>query len=431
MTSAKGSFAALVIAVTLAGCKSGTATSSAAGSTGSPAAAGSATGAGPVAAGSAGGVQTMYIQDPSINNMNAVSVAIPAKWHFQGTLVQGDTCSPVPFAVYRATSPDGLTFVEGMPSPTWIFGSGPMATSAKQNGCLPLKQELSAQDFLKYYSETLNVQYQSDEPVPADVAAAVQKTFADAQAAYAPKYAAIGAQQPKQTVTLARASVLFQNGSFPMEGQLAATVNCTEQVFPGLKSTLRGMPDVQGSTVNRCSATVRYITTPQANYQATVKMIDAANTAPVPVPDWEQAWVARSNQQTAKAIQQINAQGAAARAASAQQFAHDQAVSSQMHQQFMSAMQTNFNNFEAGQAANSAARQQFTSDVVDFALDRQTVADPTTGQISKVSSSYSQTWVNQAANTSYQTNDTSANPNGILPGTWVQQTVTHGDGTPK
>src|SRR5450432_1890354 len=33
-----------------------------------------------------------YITDPSMNNMNAVSVTVPAKWHFQGVLFQGGQC---------------------------------------------------------------------------------------------------------------------------------------------------------------------------------------------------------------------------------------------------------------------------------------------------------------------------------------------------
>ena len=74
-------------------------------------------------------------------------------------------------------------------------------------------------------------------------------------------------------------------------------------------------------------------------------------------------------------------------------------------------------------------RSTATSDWVDYALDRQTVVDPNTGQMNKVSSSYNQTWVDTTGKTSYQTNDVNANPNGVLPGTWTKQTVTHGDGT--
>jgi hypothetical protein len=64
---------------------------------------------------------------------------------------------------------------------------------------------------------------------------------------------------------------------------------------------------------------------------------------------------------------------------------------------------------------------------VDYALDRKTVMDPGTGQVTKVSSSYSYTWMDNTGH-SYQTNDVNANPNGALSGNWTQQQVVHGDG---
>jgi hypothetical protein len=81
----------------------------------------------------------------------------------------------------------------------------------------------------------------------------------------------------------------------------------------------------------------------------------------------------------------------------------------------------------AAQVANSNHRM--AQDVVDYALDRQTVLDPGTGQISKVSSAYSYTWVDSTGKTSFQTNDASANPNGSLQGNWTRQQVVHGDGS--
>jgi hypothetical protein len=50
----------------------------------------------------------------------------------------------------------------------------------------------------------------------------------------------------------------------------------------------------------------------------------------------------------------------------------------------MQGMQQNFDHYQAGVAANWAARDASTSDWVDFALDRQTVRDNTTGEIYKV-----------------------------------------------
>ena len=81
----------------------------------------------------------------------------------------------------------------------------------------------------------------------------------------------------------------------------------------------------------------------------------------------------------------------------------------------------------AAQVANT--NHTIASDWVDYSLDRQTVLDPNTGQLSKVSSSSSYTWIDSSGHTSYQTNDPNANPNGALQGTWTRQQVVHGDGS--
>lgn len=126
----------------------------------------------------------------------------------------------------------------------------------------------------------------------------------------------------------------------------------------------------------------------------------------------------------------MNAQAAAKRQATAQQFAHNMAVQQQMHQQFLASMQAGTNASMARTQANMNARGTAASDWVDLALNQSTVANPNTGQISKVSNMYGNTWVDGTGKTSYQTNDPNANPNGVLPGTWTRQTVVHGNGTP-
>ena len=113
MIAAKVRLAAVLIAITILGCKGPVQTS----------AAGTAEGA--VAAPS-GGTKVQYIPDPTLNNMNAFSVTIPAKWHFNGVLYQGGNCASVPFGVFRASSPDGLSSVERLPVLAWMWGTGPM-----------------------------------------------------------------------------------------------------------------------------------------------------------------------------------------------------------------------------------------------------------------------------------------------------------------
>lgn len=86
-----------------------------------------------------------------------------------------------------------------------------------------------------------------------------------------------------------------------------------------------------------------------------------------------------------------------------------------------SSFRSSMNNANAAMNARTTA----ASDWVDYALDQQTVTGA--GGTVKVSSAYSQTW-SDGNNHWYQTNDPNANPNGILPGNWSQDTKVHGNG---
>src|SRR5580704_7821220 len=124
-------------AVALFGCKSGTS-----------AAAGSAS----AASAASVGTTVENIPDPTLNNMTAVAVTIPANWHFQGALMQGGgKCVSTPYPVFRVTS-----------------------TAGQMTNCLPLKGQMSAQQFLKYLAGTMGVQYVQDEAEPAAENAAAQ-----------------------------------------------------------------------------------------------------------------------------------------------------------------------------------------------------------------------------------------------------------------
>src|ERR1700733_10106287 len=83
--------------------------------------------------GTASGMRVEAITDPVLN-LTAFNVTVPAKWHFAGRLLQGTTCSPVPYPVFRATSPDGLTVLERLPRMDWIWGNGP--GSGASSNCL-------------------------------------------------------------------------------------------------------------------------------------------------------------------------------------------------------------------------------------------------------------------------------------------------------
>jgi hypothetical protein len=426
MVTTVGRFAAILLALTFFGCKGPVESSAAATET-------SETGS----AASGSGTKVQYVTDPTLNNMHAFAVTVPAKWHFQGVLYQGGNCTSVPFNVFRATSPDGLSYVERMPVLAWFWGKGPFLKFMPKTDCLPLSGPMTAQQFLVYLAGTMKVQYIGPDPVPAEENEKAQKGLRDAEAIYGPKYAASHLTPPKNTRELARAIVQYRNGSFTMKGRLDAQIDCTETQYPGQPMLTPyggpGHPPQQTtgapSTVDKCTAGVTYSTAPENQFASVLRQWDAPGMGGrVQVP-WEQAWMQRSQQQ---AQQFMNAQMQASNQrmqANAQQFQHDQAVRQQMHEQFLATMQRGTDMSMARTQQSMNARSTATSDWVDYALDRQTVRDPSTGQVSKVSSAYSYTWVDSTGKTSYQTNDPNANPNGVLQGNWTQQKVVHGDGS--
>jgi len=379
--------AAVLLAIALAGCKGSQPASA---STGAGDMNASAAEGGNGAASSPSGTKVEYINDPSLN-MNAISVTMPAKWQFQSIFLQGGNCVPTPFGVFRATSPDGMAMVERMPSLAWAWGQGPMIGYMPKNDCLPMKGPMSPQDFLKYMAMTMKVHYDGDAQVPAAEQARLDKSIEDAHAMMAPKYAAAHLTPPRQTQELARAWVSYARNGTAMKGLLDVNVNCLESQFagqPGLSQWSPGHPSqmVTGppSTVDKCTASVTYYTSPAVQIGTVAQQWDAPGMGTRPVDAWVHAWMNRSDQQTAVAIDTINRVGAMQRQQMAQQFQHSMAVQQQMHDQFMQGMQQNFDHYQQGVAANWAARDASTSDWVDFALDRQTVRDTNTGAIYKV-----------------------------------------------
>lgn len=419
MPEMKRLLAGAAIVVAVFGCKSGSSAAPAAAAVG-----------GVGAAAAAGGVTKQAIVDPSLNNMVALEVTIPAGWHFQGTLQQGaGQCVPTPFPVFRATSPDGLSAFEREPTIGWRFGTGPMAVTTNQTDCVPLKSALSGQDFLKYLAPAMKLTYVSEVPEPAAENAAAQAGLQEAEAVFAPKYAASHLTPPKNTREMARARVSFQNGSFAMLGELRVQLDCTESVYPGMKSILRGIPDRPDSDVTQCQAATRFYTAPAAQLTRVLTLLDTPGMGAVGNQAWQQAWVNRNQQQANAMMAQMERQTQAAMAASRQMFQQSMAAQAQEHQQFMAQMQASTDASMASANASMDARSTAASDWVNYALDQQTVLDPATGQVSNVSSAYTYTWSN--GSTSYQTNDPNADPNGVAPGTWTKQQVVHGDGTPK
>jgi hypothetical protein len=375
----------------------------------------SAGSASPSSGGLTSGTQPVTIADPSLNNMKAGTLTIPAGWKFQGVMLTS-ACNPLPFPVFRAYSPDGLTEMRALPVFGWKWGR----FKNPNDGCLPLTGPMSAADFLRNYTEMIpgGVHIVGPLPVSTELTAFKDRLVNSANASRA-----IPGPGPHLTVNhtgdVAAIRVQTVNGSFVIEQRLRALLICDIR------------PDdnpMQGGT---CWVRVDVLRAPKGKLDALIALVDGQNLPHfVQTQEWMQASLQRQQQQGQAMLREL-----AARAQAASRMLYQQ------HEQFMQTMQHNHEAFMAQQEssfrssmnnANAAmnARTTAASDWVDYALDQQTVVGQ--GGYAKVSSAYSQTWSSTVGNqtTWYQTNDPNANPNGVLSGNWTPDTKVHGNGQP-
>jgi hypothetical protein len=359
-----------------------------------------------------GGMQTATIHDPGMD-MDAFTVPYPAKWHFQGVVLQGTGCSNIPLPVYRVFSPDGLSEIERMPRLDWKWGTMNGAIKPPA-GCMPFQKVMTGKEILQYTSAILKVEYVKDLPVAADKQATYQQGLA--AAGNAP--AGINMKRFPDEGDLASALVRYKNGSFTMEGQLDAQVRCQHtQMGTGAR-----MWDI-----HVCWANLKYTHAPEAQF-TTVSTI--SNDVHESVSQqWLSAYLTEQARQGQAMLNRQMQTNNARMAAQHEQFEQGQAMRQRQNDQFIATMQrgTQMSMNQAAQIANT--NHTITSDWTDYSLDKQTVRDPTTGQVSKVSSSYSYTWLDESGKVAYQTSDANADPNGTIKGTWTRQQVVHGDGS--
>ena len=212
----------------------------------------------------------------------------------------------------------------------WAWGNGP---GGNGEDCLPLKKEMTANEFARFMANMLKADYVADDPYPADFMAARKKAFEEGTAANRARYVAAGMNPPVEHQDLDRVIVQFKNGSFAMKGLMTVSTNCTS-------NTSRQIENRPVIETHKCSAIVRYVHAPEAQFDAMAKMLENAGAAQNAA--WTQAWIDENKRQTAQNIRAIQANGAAAIArskASHEQFMQSQATRQKMHEDFLATMQ--------------------------------------------------------------------------------------------
>ncbi|MBV9247919.1 MAG: hypothetical protein JO227_01550 [Acetobacteraceae bacterium] len=355
---------------------------------------------------------TATISDPTLNNMAAATLTIPAGWKMQGMMLTSP-CTTLPQTVFRAYSPDALMQMRFEPAIGWSWRAS--QNLGTPQGCLPLRKQITAAQFLDYYTGTIpgGVHVVGPITLPED-----QKQGVAQRAA---KLNELGARSPvmagiTNTGDLAAVRIETVNGSFVIEERLRAIVACQLNNNPSF---------AQGGD---CYAQVDELMAPKGQLDSLIRVVDGNQLPRAKASDqWFQAKLRQQNQQWTefgaklRALYQAESRMLAERA---QQFSQ---MMAQNHAAYMQQQESEFRSTMANANARMNARSNAASDWVDYALDQQTVA--VGGGTAKVSSSYSQTWTNGTQ--WYQTNDPNSNPNGVLQGNWTLATPVHGNGQPK
>jgi hypothetical protein len=342
------------------------------------------------------GTKLVTITDPVLN-MKAYSIVIPANWIFEGAVFPGSSCSDGPFPVFRMSSPDGLTGIKQLPRLDWSWTDNSDHPSKGGADCLPYKKEMSAADMLKYMIGVLQVEFVTDDPTP-DLADIQRNTAAR--------------DTPKMSFSAdkARATVRYHINKIVMEERLNVYVGCT---------TFR---DIGWHT---CSAGVSRTWAPQGKYNDdTFRPISRTFAVD---QDWnaKRAQIAIQkltdlSEQSMRAIKQMGDETARRSAAQYNTFKQAQETRQRQHEDFMASMQRGTDMSMQRTAQSMNARSRAADDWCDYSLDLQKRLDPNTGLITKDSSAYSYTWVNEQGDR-VQTNNINANPNGNGTGNWALQ----------
>jgi hypothetical protein len=355
--------------------------------------------AAPGAPSESGPTKSVAITDP-ILNMRAYSLTVPANWVFDGAVIQGSSCVGLPFAVFRASSPDGLTGVKSLPRLDWAWSDDARYAGKPSPDCLAYKREIPAADVLKYMVGVLKVAFVKNESTPR-------------LAEFRRRIASMNTPTLSSDGDMASASVQYHVNNILIDERLDVSVLCHTSVLALL------------GRQHSCSAFVTRARAPHGSWSAdTFTPIGNSLAAD---PQWQARW-------TAIMIQNVNASGAAVRQAGEDAarlrtakfnaFNQAQSMRQRQHEDFLASMQrgTTMSMQRAAQSAN--ANHRMAGDWADYSLDQQKRLDPATGAISKDSSAYSYTWVNQSGRR-VQTNDINANPNGNGTGNWTLQENVH------
>jgi len=420
-TAAPALIAAFCLLATVAGCQSRTSTAEGPGMSQGP----SSSLEQRISASSSTlgqGLTTVTLNDDSMNNMPATEVSVPKGWHVQGRMTMVP-CSSLPSPTWDASSPDGNSQINVLPSFGWKWGMG----AQNGNGCIPLSGPVHAADFLQKFAARLHgIRVVGTMPV---TGAFVQREVNFTNNSNSGNARLAGPLQARHMGDVAAIKAVDSTGH---EMRIRAWVECLER-----------QGRLQGGT---CFARVDVLRAPKGQLEALAALVDGHNLVQDhPTQEWMSAYMNRQQQIANGQMQQLRRNEDAGNAALAQNAQNAKASSQMLHNQYLSSSQTLRDEHEAGMQqlqsstdssmrnaqASQNARTTSASDMEDYSLNQQTVSGA--NGTYKTSSQYSNVWSSPVgpANSdgrTYGSTDNTTDPNTATDNTWTKDTKVHGNG---
>lgn len=358
------------------------------------------------------GMTTVTLRDPSLGDMPASQIVVPAGWSTTGQMAVSP-CMNDPFASWHAAAPDGRSQLDVLPAVAWRWGGG----GQRGMGCIPLSGVLPAADFLRQFAARLpDLHIIGPLPVADKYRAREENFTAQARLSSANLPHDL---QFRATGDVAALRAVEANGN---EVRLRGWVQCQD--------TARG-----GS----CFAKVDILTAPKGGLDALVALVDTRNLVQDhPRQDWFAASTGRLRNSLAQDGAQRLKEGQEIAAAN-QKMLRDQYLSSSAqldarHRAGMEELQNSTNSSMRNANDRMNARTTAASDYRDYAADQQTVSGA--NGTYKTSSRFTSVWSSPVGRPlsdgrTMGTTDDTLDPNTATDNTWTRDTKVHGNGQPR
>jgi hypothetical protein len=363
------------------------------------------------------GTKKVEIRDPNMNNMVAYTLIIPANWNFQGAVLLDPVCGTSSnTVVYRVWSDDLKYGVQRMPEFSWFTPSDSRILLGK---CKTM-EGLSAVQYAGTIMPVLrpNSQLISTSTAPqADGLAAAAKQMEATVGASAARY---GQPAPKYGWDAKEFRIQYNLGSQPEEEFLQVMESTSDTPSSIIVSRPGQILRTQWAMNKRTTAWIVAERAPKGQLDAVRAKLEAIRSSLAINPAWDQAMAQLIQQRGAAMIAQswktFNANYKANEIAGQQRLANGQA--------FIDNMQAQGDKRNADFAAYEDSRTRATADKVDQILHRQYYVDPSSGQTSTISTTYTNNW--SSGGDTILTNLQGYDPNGYVQGNWTQlQPIKH------